>query len=68
MTHRRTNLLVDDHIMTCHEVAQFLRVHISSIRRWTRSRKLKAYRVGDRGDWRYREEDVRAFLYGGGDS
>ncbi len=50
-------------IMTCDEVAEFLRVHVSSVRRWSRSGKLRAYKVGGRGDWRYRQQDVLAFLY-----
>ncbi len=50
-------------IMTCEEVADYLRVHVSSIRRWSRSGKLTAYKLGGRGDWRYREQDVLAFLY-----
>ncbi len=50
-------------IMTCDEVAEYLRVHVSSVRRWSRSGKLTAYRVGGRGDWRYREQDVLSFLY-----
>lgn len=55
--------LDDEAIMTCAEVADFLRVHLSSVRRWSRSGKLRAYKVGSRGDWRYREQDVRDFLY-----
>jgi len=50
-------------IMTCDEVAEFLRVHVSSVRRWSRCGKLRAYKVGGRGDWRYRKQDVLAFLY-----
>lgn len=50
-------------IMTCEEVAEYLRVHVSSVRRWSRSGKLTAYKVGGRGDWRYRQQDVLAFLY-----
>jgi excisionase family DNA binding protein len=53
----------DKAIMTCDEVAEFLRVHVSSVRRWSRSGKLRAYKVGGRGDWRYRKQDVLAFLY-----
>jgi len=52
-------------IMTCDEVADYLRVHIGSVRRWSRSGKLTAFKVGERGDWRYRQQDVRAFLYDG---
>ena len=53
----------DEAIMTCAEVADFLRVHLSSVRRWSRNGKLKAYKVGSRGDWRYRHSDVLGFLY-----
>ena len=55
--------LQDEAIMTCIEVAEFLRLHLSSVRRWSRSGELKAYKVGSRGDWRYRAQDVRDFLY-----
>ena len=55
--------LQNDAIMTGSEVADFLRVHLSSVRRWSRSGELKAYKVGSRGDWRYREQDVLDFLY-----
>ncbi len=53
-------------MMTCDEVAEYLRVHVSSVRRWSRSGKLTAFKVGGRGDWRYRKQDVLAFLYDAG--
>ena len=49
--------------MTCDEVADYLRVHVSSVRRWSRSGQLAACKVGYRGDWRFREQDVLAFLH-----
>ena len=61
------NKLSGKEIMTCDEVAEYLRVHVSSVRRWSRSGKLTAYKVGGRGDWRYREKDVLAFLYDTGE-
>ena len=51
-----------DRFMTCEEVAEFLGFHLSSVRRWSRSGKLRGYRVGHRGDWRYRQQDVLAFV------
>lgn len=63
MTNHRDKKLENEEIMTCTEVAEFLRVHLNSVRRWSRSGKLKAYKVGSRGDWRYRAQDVRDFLY-----
>ena len=50
-------------IMTCDEVAEYLRVHVSSVRRWSRSGTITAFKVGGRGDWRYREQDVLSVLY-----
>ena len=58
-----SNKGITKEIMTCEEVAEYLRVHVSSVRRWSRSGKLTAFKVGGRGDWRYREQDVLAFLY-----
>ena len=52
----------DEAMMTGKEVADFLRVRPTSVRRWSRSGELKAYKVGNRGDWRYRHQDVLAFL------
>lgn len=49
-------------LMTASEVAAFLRVHLGSVRRWSRTGKLKGYRLGGRGDWRYDRRDVLAFL------
>lgn len=60
---RNGNAGVTKEIMTCDEVAEYLRVHVSSVRRWSRGGTLTAYKVGGRGDWRYREQDVLAFLY-----
>ncbi len=76
MIKRPERKLENEAIMTCTEVAEFLRVHLNSVRRWSRSGELKAYKVGSRGDWRYREQDVLDFLYsrtglgskGGGDA
>jgi len=59
----RGHSVASSEILTCEEVAEFLRVHVVSVRRWSRSGKLMAYKVGGRGDWRYREQDVLAFLY-----
>ena len=51
-------------IMTTSEVADFLKIHVGSVRKWSRTGKLKGYRLGDRGDWRYLRVDVIAFLQG----
>ncbi len=51
-------------IMTTNEVADFLKIHVGSVRKWSRTGMLKGYRLGDRGDWRYLSGDVLAFLQG----
>jgi len=49
-------------MLTTRQVADFLQVSICTIRRWSDKGKLKFYRVGSRGDRRYRREDVLRFL------
>ena len=54
----------EEQVMTTGEVADFLRVNLSSVRRWSRDGKLKGYRLGGgKGDWRYLKSDVLAFFY-----
>lgn len=50
-------------VLTSAEVADLLKVHLSSVRRWSRTGKLKGYRLGGEGDWRFLRQDVLAFLY-----
>ena len=49
-------------MMTTRDVAQLLNVHINTVRRWSNQGILKTYRAGPRGDRRYRQEDIEAFL------
>lgn len=51
-------------IMTSSEVASFLKVSVSAVRRWTRNGTLKGHRLGGKGDWRYFRKDVVAFIIG----
>ena len=39
-----------------------LHVHGNTLRRWNRERIIKSYRVGRRGDRRFKREDVIALL------
>lgn len=52
-------------MLTISEVAQLLSVHINTVRRWSNQGVLKAYRIGSRGDRRFRQEDVANFLLQG---
>ena len=51
-----------DAMLTVSEVAELLNVHINTIRRWNNQGILKAYRIGSRGDRRFRQEDIASFL------
>ena len=49
-------------MLTVREVSQLLHVHSNTLRRWTDQGILKAYRIGPRGDRRFRAEDVAVLL------
>ncbi len=51
-----------DPMLTTSDVARLLNVHINTVRRWSNQGILKAYRIGSRGDRRFREEDINSFL------
>ena len=51
-----------DPMLTVSDVARLLSVHINTVRRWSNQGILKAYRVGSRGDRRFRQEDITNFL------
>lgn len=44
------------------EAAELLGVHTNTLRRWSSRGLLKAYRIGPRGDRRFRQEDLDAFV------
>ena len=49
-------------LLTTSEVAHRLNVHINTVRRWSNQGIIKAYRIGPRGDRRFRREDIASFL------
>jgi len=51
-----------DTMLTVSDVANLLNVHINTVRRWSNQGILKAYRIGSRGDRRFRQDDVASFL------
>ena len=55
-------------MLSVHDVADMLSVHINTVRRWSNSGILKAYRVGPRGDRRFKKEDVDSFLAENGEA
>ncbi len=51
-----------DPMLTASDVARLLNVHVNTVRRWSNQGILKAYRIGSRGDRRFREADIASFL------
>ena len=49
-------------MLTARDVASLLSIDINTVRRWTNKGILKTYRIGPRGDRRFRQEDIALFL------
>ena len=49
-------------LLTIRQAAEILNVHVETLRRWDGSGKLKAFRVNERGDRRYKPEDLENYL------
>lgn len=44
------------------DVAQLLGIHPNTVKRWSKEGILKSYRIGSRGDRRFRRKDIDSFL------
>ena len=51
-----------DGLLTVSEVADLLHVHPNTVRQWSDSGILKAYRFGYRRDRRFRPEEIEKFI------
>jgi excisionase family DNA binding protein len=51
-------------MLTTTEVAVFLHVHPNTVRQWANRGLIHAYRLGPRGDRRFRWEEVERFMNG----
>ncbi len=49
-------------LLTIRQAAEVLNVHVETLRRWDKSGKLKAIRVNDRGDRRYKPDDLEQII------
>lgn len=49
---------VTTELITLSEASQILKVHPNTLRKWDRKGILKAVRFGQRGDRRYRKDDI----------
>ena len=55
-------LLLSERMVTVSEAALMLSAHPNSVRRWADMGLLPAYRIGRRGDRRFKLEDIYEFL------
>jgi len=51
-------------LLTTSDVARLLHIPINTVRRWSNLKVWNAYRIGPRGDRRFRKEDIVDFLNG----
>jgi excisionase family DNA binding protein len=49
-------------MLTVREVSRLLHIHSNTLRRWSDHGVIKAYRIGPRGDRRFRPEDIAILL------
>lgn len=49
-------------LLTVEEVAEQLKVHPETVRRWLREGRLEGYRISRRGGWRVKPESVVKML------
>ena len=49
-------------MLTITELSQLLHVHPNTLRRWSNNGFIKTYRIGTRGDRRFRQDDIQYFL------
>ena len=50
--------------LTTEEAAEYLQVHLDTLRRWARTGVIPAAKLGNRGGFRFRREDLDRFLEG----
>jgi PTS system nitrogen regulatory IIA component len=48
--------------LTTEEAAEYLRVHVNTVRRWAREGMIPAAKLGNRGGFRFKREDLERFL------
>ncbi len=49
-------------MLTIRQVARILNIHLNTVRRWSDRGILKVYRIGPRGDRRFKRGDIARFL------
>ncbi len=56
---------LEDTTLTASQAAKLLNIHINTLRRWANRGILECYRVGPRGDRRFRQRDIERCILKG---
>jgi excisionase family DNA binding protein len=59
---RKTIISSFDPPLSTSDVARLLNIHTNTVRRWSTNGTLKTYRVGPRGDRRFKRTDIEKLL------
>jgi len=57
--------MVEDRWLTVADIAERLKVHEQTVRRWLRTGDLPGRALGRKAGWRVRESDLEAFMQRG---
>ena len=49
-------------MLTVREVARLFHIHPNTLRRWSNAGRIKAYQINQRGDRRFKREEIARFL------
>jgi len=64
-TKKKPTLSGSDSLLSTAQVAKLLNIHTNTVRRWSNSQLLPSYRIGSRGDRRFRRDDIEYLLWKG---
>ena len=59
---KKERLTKPDFPLSTGDVARLLNIHTNTVRRWSARGILKTYRVGPRGDRRFKQRDVQRLI------
>lgn len=62
---KKSTLNSPDTLLSTAQVARLLNIHTNTVRRWSNTRLLPSYRIGFRGDRRFRRDDIEYLLRNG---
>jgi len=62
MVNDREDNNLESRMLTVRQTSRLLNVHPNTLRRWSDQGLIKSYRIGPRGDRRFRFEDIKRLI------